>query len=330
MLKYCVLLAVLLSIVSINNYAQSPLPIIIDTDPALGVINNGAPGDIDDGLAIIESINHPNLDVIGITVVFGNSKLAQGMQVALDLVNLKQTDIPVIAGASGPADQNTEAVDYLASHLKSRKLTIVALGPLTNIAALIQNHPDLVKNIDRIIAVMGRSPGQDFYIGDYGPVRDFNYIKDPESANYVMNSGIPIVLAPFELSVQAVITKNHLKKIKSHDTEAARYLFDKAQAWVNHWIKAFPNENGFHPWDSAAIAFLTTPELLSCKNRGFRSRMVSDPAHGIGNSNTGLIHVQQPWLELDENFEGKQILYCDGFQSGKKEEFVKRIVNYVY
>lgn len=314
---------------------QKHVSVILDTDPALGIMRDGKPQDIDDGLAIIEAINAPQLDLVGITIVFGNAERREGLRVARRLVELKGARIPVLPGAAAAAGEFdnavlTPAVTFMAERLAERRLTIVAIGPLTNVAALLQHFPERAKNIDAVIAVMGRSPNQHFYIGDFGPIRDFNFAKDPVSAEAVMQSGIPIVLAPFELSVQAVVTPRHLETIRSRKTASAKYLFDKSRNWVRFWMKNFPQDGGFHPWDSAAIASLIHPELLKCEDRGFRIRMVDDAAHGIGDAKTGRVVRKRPWLETDKSFTGGKLRYCHGFQPGARAAFIANIVAQVF
>jgi len=309
--------------------------LIIDTDPALGIFKKGKPRDIDDGLAIIEAINSPDINLLGITIVFGNSERDQGLQVAKDLVKLKKVNVPILSGAKEASvdpgkPKITPAVQFMAEQLRKKKLKIAAIGPLTNIASLIKNFPEESKNIEEIVVVMGRSKDQYFYIGDFGPVRDFNYVMDPAAARTVVESAVPLALTPFELSVQTLITPKHIAKIRSSNTKSALYLFGKAEAWISFWHKNFPTENGFHPWDSAAIAYLTQRDLLKCENRGYRLRLVSDKAHGVGNKNTGKKAKPQPWFELDSGFTTRKLKYCFDFLPGKKEKFISNIVQNVH
>ena len=69
--------------------------------------------------------------------------------------------------------------------------------------------------------------------------------------------------------------------------EKYRHLFENARDWTAYWMKQFPEDGGFHPWDSAAIAALTNPELLKCEDRGFRVRPAEDTAPGVGDAKTG-------------------------------------------
>jgi len=309
---------------------KSGVPLILDTDPALGLLKDGRPRDVDDGLAIIEAINSERLDLLGITIVFGNSDMPDGYRIAGELVKLKNVNVPVYRGAESPTDNHiTPAVKFMASELRKRRLTIAAIGPLTNVASLIRHFPKEARNIDQIVVVMGRSPDQHFYLGTYGPVRDFNYVKDTKSAKLVIESGIPMVMTGFELSSQALITHVDLKKIKKKGSASSKYLFEKSQQWLEFWHKNFPHENGFHPWDSAAIAYLNDPGSLKCEKRGYRFRMVKDEARKVGTAKRKR-PGQQPWYELGVDFKTKKHTYCPTFGSGGKEGFLRNIVDGIY
>ena len=122
--------------------------LLIDTDVALGVWHEGRPRDIDDGFAIVEAINSPRINLLGVTCVFGNGPIDEVYRVANDIVQLKGADVPVIKGASVAIDRDddsNEAVRFMADLLSQRHLTIAAIGPLTNLGLLIQHHPENIR-----------------------------------------------------------------------------------------------------------------------------------------------------------------------------------------
>lgn len=301
-------------------------PVLLDTDPALGIVVEGRPRDVDDGFAIVEAINAPEVDLMGITVVFGNSPAEQGSAVAARLVELKGAAVPVVRGAAGPLTSTdlaeiNPAVEFLAERLRQAPATIVAIGPLSNVASLIRNYPREASNVRRILAVMGRSPATEFYIGDVGPVRDFNFEMDPLAAEVVFGSDIPLVLLPFELTSTVVVTAQDLETIRGHRTAAARHLHEQSQRWLDFWVERFPGDAGFHPWDSAAIAYLTHPELLICERRGYRIRTPT--------AETGSADGPAPRLELAPELPG-DIRFCHSFAPGRGADFVRRIIDHVH
>lgn len=290
-------------------------PLIIDTDVALGVIHEGRPRDIDDGFALVEAINSDALNLVGVTCVFGNGPLPEVERVARELVELKQAAVPVVAGASENMDQNNQsnaAVDFLAEQLRSQKLSIAAIGPLTNIGLLVRDHPDVLGNIEQVIIVAGRSLGAQFYIGDAGPVRDFNFENDVTATELLMQSGVPVVSMGFELTSQVCVTAQDLEGIRQHGDPTARYFYDNSMAWCDYWTNTFPEDAGFHPWDSAAVAWLLNRDWFSYERR--YSRISRDP----------------DLFECDVSIEGPGLTYCTGFAPGGAEAFVRSVIANVY
>jgi len=298
------------------------IPLVIDTDVALGVWHDGRPRDIDDGFAIVEAINIAAVDLQAITTVYGNAPHTDVARVARELVQLKDAAVPVWDGAvvalpaHGPLPPPNHAVTQLAGLLAYQHLHIAAIGPLTNMALLAHHYPECIANIDEMFIVAGRSPGRRFYIGDVGPVQDFNFENDVRAMQILLESQIPMVFAGFELTSQIAITAGDLHVIGARGTATARYLHDNSLAWFKHWTNTFPTERGFHPWDSAAIAWLTHRELFTTETRHVRIL----PSDG----------KRPPWLECSTIGSGPGVTYCTGFIPGGAATFVAEIVGNVY
>lgn len=296
--------------------------VVIDTDVALGVLHEGRPRDIDDGFAIVEALNIDAIDLRAVTTVYGNAPLVEVDRVARELIVLKQSVVPVWRGASAPLPQQgplpppNAAVQHIAQLLRDQRLTIAAIGPLTNMGLLAHHFPECIANIDEMIVVAGRSPGRRFYIGNAGPVQDFNFENDVRAMTILLETGIPLVLAGFELTSQVVITDRDLATIDARGTDTAAYLYRNSLAWSEHWTREFPTERGFHPWDSAAIAWITYPELFVSERRCVRIV----PAEG----------KRPALLECDAAGSGRSATYCTGFVPGGAETFVAEIVGNVY
>ena len=295
------------------------ISLLIDTDVALGLRHEGRPRDIDDGFAIVEAINVDDLQLRGVTTVFGNAPHDAVHVVANELINLKKVDVPVVPGATEPLPQLGDlpdpnpAVEFMATQLAQQPMAVAAIGPLTNIGLLIHHHPEVLTNITSLIIVAGRSPGITFYIGDVGPVRDFNFENDVRAAELVMTSGIPLVLAGFELTSQVTITEADLGAIAARGSATSDYFHHNSLAWCRYWTETFA-EPGFHPWDSAAISWLRHPEYFQYETRGWK----------IDRSG------ETPRLECDRNLPGTTVTYCTGFASGGSVSFVRDVVNTVY
>ena len=297
---------------------------VIDTDVALGAIHDGRPRDIDDGFAIVEAINADDLELLGVTTVYGNAPHDTVNRIANQIVAKKAAAVPVIPGAvealpqfglDGELPPPNRAVQFLAETLTHQVISVAAIGPLTNIGLLVHHYPEVLGNIGRLVIVAGRSPGTEFFIGDEGPVADFNFENDVRAAQLVMGSGVPLVLAGFELTSQVAITVADLARIGATGTATAHYFHRNSVAWCEYWVEQFPSEVGFHPWDSAAIAWLRHPEYFVNEQRGWQVREVDGKTR---------------WLECDSVYPGNKVTYCTGFTPGGAEAFVADVVSTVF
>lgn len=184
------------------------LPILLDCDPGH-----------DDAIAIVLALASPELDVKAITSSAGNQTPEKTLRNVLRMLTLlNRTDIPVAGGAVKPlmreliiadnvhgesgldgpalpeptfAPQNCTAVELMAKTLResAEPVTIVSTGPQTNVALLLNSHPELHSKIARIV-IMGGAMG----LGNWTPAAEFNIYVDPEAAEIVFQSGIPVVI----------------------------------------------------------------------------------------------------------------------------------------
>ncbi|MDZ7669252.1 MAG: nucleoside hydrolase [Gammaproteobacteria bacterium] len=312
------------------------IPLIIDTDVALGIEHDGRPRDIDDAFALVESINADDIDLLGVTCVYGNAPHEFVYQVARDIVTLKEADIPVLPGAdralpaAGTLPPPNEAVEFLASTLRAGPAHIAAIGPLTNLGLLAHHHPDVLGNVASVIAVAGRSEDAPFYLGEAGPVRDFNFENDVRAARLLLEAGVPVVLAGFELTSQVAVTADDLEAIRRVGTATADYFHRNSLAWCSYWTRTFPVDAGFHPWDSAAIAWLRHPEYFVTEQRGWRIQEVGAVGATSGSRLESRSYSRSYWLECDPDYPGDRVTYCTGFAPGGREAFVRDVVTTVY
>ncbi len=233
----------------------------IDTDPAVGLPR----ADVDDGLALVQAFHSPELAVRGIGVVFGNAPLADAMPIAVEIARrFGPPGLGVHAGAAS-ADMlgaDSPAVAALAAALQSEPLTVLALGPLTNVATLLLRHPALAPRIREIVCVAGRRPGQAFRSTPRQPTPfpDLNFECDPAAMAVLLRSAVPVVLAPWEVSSHVWIGAAELDAMTAAGGAAA-WLAARSRDWLAFWEREL-HAPGFNPFDTLAVAWAIDRALI--------------------------------------------------------------------
>ncbi len=220
---------------------MKPRNVIIDTDPG-----------VDDLLAILLTFESPELQVDALTTVGGNCSLADATRNALRILEIAgRQDIPVYKGAARPlkgryvyaryfhgprgltgrlpepriaAAEDPNAVDTIASRIESAgaPVTLIALGPLTNVARLITRRPDAVGGISPLI-VMG---GAVDVPGNVTPYAEFNTYSDPEAAEVVFQSGMDVKLIGLDVCNPVFLERDHAGQIPGVTGRVVRGWFD--------------------------------------------------------------------------------------------------------
>ena len=216
-----------------------PKPVLLDVDPGT-----------DDALAILLALSSPELMVEAITVVAGNVDVDAGLRNALQLVELAgRTDIPVARGAEGPLvgqlvtsthvhgesglgnielpPPSTKpypgnAVDLIAKTIEKHpgRLTLLPVGPLTNIALVLKLRPDLVADIKEIVLMGGSITG-----GNITPAAEFNIYNDPEAAEMVFHSGVPIVMVGLDVTEKTILKPEDLEGISRTSSQSHQLVW---------------------------------------------------------------------------------------------------------
>jgi len=201
------------------------IPIVIDCDPGH-----------DDAIAILLALASPEVELRGITTVAGNQTLEKTTRNALKVLELAgRTDVPVAAGAAAPLERTLRvaahvhgesgldgpdlpepetrpvekpAADFLAELIEPG-VVLVPTGPLTNVALLLQRHPDVKKRLERIVW-MGGAIAE----GNITPAAEFNAFVDPEAAAVVFASGIPVTMIGLDVTHMALFTREHADRLR--------------------------------------------------------------------------------------------------------------------
>ena len=290
----------------------------IDTDPS---VQRGG-HEVDDGFALIQAFHSPELQIRGISVVFGNAPLATAFPIAKEIVRrFGPENMPAYAGAASAQELGleTDASLALAAALRTERLTILVLGPATNIATVLRNHPELARKIDRIIAVAGRRPGQRFLTGrSTQPFRDLNFELDPQAFQVILDSRVPVVLAPWEVSSKVWITQADLEHLLA-SSPALDWLLKPASDWLAFWKQAF-GVDGFNPFDTLAVGYATTPDLLGCELLRAKIKILPNDI------TTSDSPVRKPFLLAGKEIRGGAVVrYCSDVQQKFKTDLLARL-----
>lgn len=266
-----------------------PLPVAAATDVWLDVDTAiGQPArDVDDGLALVMALRSPRLAVRGVSATFGNAGLATAISTSREVLDrFGAPMLEVHAGATAASDLGTEtpAVRAMAAALAERPLTLLALGPLTNVATLLRRHSELHARIQRIVMVAGRRPGQRFAIapGHWHTFPDLNLELDPAAMAEVLASSVPLVLAPWEVASRVWITPGDLDRLQGSGEHGA-WLAGRSRLWSGMWTWLL-DAPGFNPFDTLAIGYVAHPELFATEQVALsldEARLLARPVSGV-------------------------------------------------
>lgn len=306
--------------------ASRSLPVWIDTDPAVGLPDR----DVDDGLALLQAFNAPELTIRGISVVFGNASLEEALPTARFLVErfgpagLEVYPGAATAAAAGPGASETPAVRALSAALRLEPLAILALGPVTNIAALLERYPDLTSRIRSVVVVAGRRPGQRFTTGSVNSRGhpDFNFEMDPDAFAMLLGHQVPVVLVPFELSSRVWLTRADLDRLAA-GAQGARWIARASKGWLDRWHAVF-EVGGFNPFGTLAVAYLTHPTMLQCTVQPVIIDTALDDAADARIQGTEA--VTKPYLIVGPGLPTlRTATYCYDVDPGFKEMLLERL-----
>jgi len=251
--------------------------IIIDADPG-----------VDDAAAILMALASPEVDVLGLAIVAGNVPLRDTVLNACKIVGLSgRRGVPVHAGAAGPLvrDQvygkyarigafddtlvqlgdvslsDEHAVHFIVRSAREavavgEQITICAIGPMTNIALALMQHPDVKSSIKQIVSMGGAFTA----LGHRTPWAEFNIYADPHAAEIVYRSGVPIIVMPLDMTFQALFTSEHFEQFRAGG-QAGKALFNLFSTFDRSDVGRFGRPGGpIH--DATTIAWLIRPDLF--------------------------------------------------------------------
>jgi inosine-uridine nucleoside N-ribohydrolase len=269
-------LLVVLACLSAAGFAETRA--IIDTDPG-----------IDDAFAILLALNSPELKVEAITVVPGNVDGKQGLENALKIVSLaSRCDIPVAGGAQHPLAQRLitaqfwhgpnglAGVELPASrctadkrfgpdliietvHRYPHEVTLIPVGPLTNIALAVSKDPSIVPLVKNIVIMGGSISG-----GNVDGAAEANVYGDPEAAAIVFNAGWMVTMVGSDIGERTIITRKYLSDLESQHGPESDFVSKLAEFYLTRSEKS--GYEGAAMYDPLAVATAIDPTLVTLKD----------------------------------------------------------------
>ncbi len=269
---------------------MQPLPVLLDFDPGH-----------DDAIALLLALASPELELLGVTTTYGNQTLEKTTANAIRVLELVgRDDVPVAAGASAPLERDLvvaahvhgesgldgpalpeprsaplpdDAVGFLAGRIRSseRPVTLVATGPLTNVARLLAAHGG--DGLERIV-VMGGSISE----GNMTPAAEFNVWADPEAAQRVFSSGVDVTMIGLDVTHKAVLGPPVAERLRA----AGRVGVFVAE--LNEFFSRYHRQT--YGWDGApihdavAVAHVILPDLVETRFRNVEVELESELCRG--------------------------------------------------
>ena len=310
--------------------------IIFDTDPG-----------VDDAFALLYALNHPNINVLGITTVFGNVPVETSTKNALILSEMAGKGTIVYQGANKPLERKVinypsfihgqdgfgdtnhphpkfnasklDAAQFIINEINenSGNINLVAVGPLTNIANSIKQDPSIANKVNSLL-IMG---GSWLVGGNITPVAEANIYNDPEAAEIVFKSGLPIIMVGLDVTHKVFLSQKDIDKLSALNN-SGKFLKKISNIYMKFY-KDTRNMDGCFFHDATAVIAMTNPEFFKYKvarvyvsqdnlTRGQTVVYLKDLKHETSiNDNRGFVQVLydveskkviSEYLKVAENF----------------------------
>jgi len=271
---------------------MTPIPIILDCDPGH-----------DDAIALLLALASPEVELLGVTTVAGNQTLAKTTANALRTLELVgRGDVPVAAGADRPllreahvaaevhgesgldgpslppaqgAPVEQHAVDFIRELLAAaeRPVTLVPVGPLTNIAILLARDPSVTERIERVV-VMGGAIAE----GNVTPAAEFNIWADPEAAQRVFSSGLDVTMIGLDVTHRALLMPDPVEELRAAGT-AGRFVAELFDFFHRFHVQIY-GLPGSPIHDAVAVAQVLRPGIVETLERNVEVDCASELCRG--------------------------------------------------
>lgn len=251
--------------------------VILDCDNTIGLEKK----DVDDGLAFLFLLGREDINLMAVTSVFGNSNLEDTYNTTEKMLNnFKVKDkIKHLKGAAEAGDYDTEAAEYLVKAAAENKneITLIAIGPLSNLYAAWEIDNNFFKNLKEIIIMGGITETLQF--GDK-TIDELNFSSDPKAAEKVLKAEVPVALMSSNLCLAARFGEKSWRRVNRSKNKAVRaYIKNKIEHWYQYSSEMI-GLTGFYMWDVVAVVYMIAPEIFPYNKRKFVSS-IKDLENGM-------------------------------------------------
>jgi purine nucleosidase len=252
-------------------------PVILDVDTG-----------IDDALAIAYAVNSPEIELIGLTTCFGNGSIENTTRNTLVVLEHLGKSVPVYTGADKPLSRSPKnfpthvhgedglgnrvekapvmeaesesAVDFIINQVKQRphEITIVAVGPLTNLALAVQKEPEIVSLVKEVV-IMG---GAVFVKGNVTPYSEANVYADPHAAECVFSSGLPVTVVGLDVTMKTLLPHAVLVDWRAAGREVSDFFADMTSFYMQAYETFHPGIGGCALHDPLAVGVVIDPSFV--------------------------------------------------------------------
>ena len=272
--------------------------IILDSDPG-----------IDDAMAILFAEANPLIDLIAITTVYGNATIDNATNNALFLKNKFNLKADIVKGASKPLNKepigptvivhgetgfgnvvipkqdeslidSRPAYQYIIDMVKENpgEITLVAIGPLTNLALALEQSPEIVDLVKQVV-IMGGAFGINGHRGNVTPYAEANIHDDPYAADAVFCASWPVVIIGLDVTQQSFFSTEYLRALCNESNDVGKFMWEVNDYYLQFYSKKL-NVEGCFVHDPSAIAYVINPDLFTL-HKGAVRVVTEGPAEGM-------------------------------------------------
>lgn len=260
--------------------------VIYDTDPG-----------VDDAMALLFQIRHPDIELLGVTSVFGNATIETTTRNALFLTGKFAPQVPVARGAAAPlvreapgplpfihghngvGDIELPADDALGGTLDPRpahrfiidtvrahpgEVTLIAVGPMTNLALALAEDPAIAGLVKQVV-IMGGAFGIHGILGNVSPAAEANIFNDPHAADQVFNAPWPLTIVGLDVTERTIMSAAYLAELRDAAGSDGQFVWDVSRVYHDFHLSS-EGLDGIFVHDASAVAFVVRPDLYTTRS----------------------------------------------------------------